>query len=427
MIKGTEDNFNNLQTYAESVGVNIQPGDVNLLALPLSVEGRTIPNRLVIQPMEGADATPDGAPDELTLRRYLRYARGGAGLIWMEAVALLPELKSNARQLVLSRQTLDGFCALVSEIKEAALRENAAEPIIIIQLTHPGRSCNPLPKPATDRDIWDIFRPSLGQKALTDNAIESLAQDYADVAALAKIAGIDGVEVKACHFYFISELLSAFERPGKYGGSYENRTRHLKEAVAAIRAKAPELIVTTRLNLYDGLPHPYGFGMKEGCGFTPDHSEPLKLLAELNLDYGVELVNCSSAGPSKSVFPDAPGLNPLFAPSSEPLAGGARMHYLAAQTKKALPVMKVVATGFSHLRQHAHLVGAAMIDAGEADLIGFGRQAFAYPDFARDILTKGELDKSKICLCCGGCGRLLGSRTRCIGCILRDREIYKAI
>jgi hypothetical protein len=59
-------------------------------------------NSLAIHPMEGCDATPDGRPDELTFRRYRRFGRSGAKLLWFEATAVVPEGRANPRQLLLN-------------------------------------------------------------------------------------------------------------------------------------------------------------------------------------------------------------------------------------------------------------------------------------------------------------------------------------
>ena len=73
--------------------------DTSILKTPVTVQGRVIPNRIAYQAMEGCDGTPDGLPDTLTRRRYLRFARGGAGIIWFEATAVMKEGRANPRQL----------------------------------------------------------------------------------------------------------------------------------------------------------------------------------------------------------------------------------------------------------------------------------------------------------------------------------------
>lgn len=91
--------------------------DISVLAQPLTVGGKILPNRLVCQAMEGCDGTPDGRPGALTRRRYDRLARGGAGLIWFEATAAMEEGRANPRQLYLNEQTLDSFRAQVDAIR----------------------------------------------------------------------------------------------------------------------------------------------------------------------------------------------------------------------------------------------------------------------------------------------------------------------
>ena len=74
------------------------------LRLRCAVGGRTVGNRLAIQPMEGCDGNPDGTPGELTLRRYRRFGAGGAKLIWGEACAVVPEGRANPRQLLINER-----------------------------------------------------------------------------------------------------------------------------------------------------------------------------------------------------------------------------------------------------------------------------------------------------------------------------------
>src|SRR5512136_2774794 len=72
--------------------------DVSPLFEPVSLGGFTIANRLVVQPMEGYDSEPNGTPSWLSERRYLRYASGGSGIIWYEAVSVTEDGRSNPRQ-----------------------------------------------------------------------------------------------------------------------------------------------------------------------------------------------------------------------------------------------------------------------------------------------------------------------------------------
>jgi 2,4-dienoyl-CoA reductase-like NADH-dependent reductase (Old Yellow Enzyme family) len=73
--------------------------DTGSLLEPVSLGDHSISNRLVVQPMEGYDSEADGSPSDLTKRRYLRYAEGGSGIIWFEAVSVVHEGRSNPHQL----------------------------------------------------------------------------------------------------------------------------------------------------------------------------------------------------------------------------------------------------------------------------------------------------------------------------------------
>ncbi len=417
------DSFLQLKQEAEAIGVSLKSGNRSTLSQPLTIENTVLPNRLVVQPVEGADAEPDGSPGEMTKRRYLGYARGGSGLIWMEATAILPSLKSNPNQLVLTKENKSAFQRLIDTMKEEAVQNKLPVPAVVLQMTHPGRSCFPVSVPATDRPVMDRIKPSGKSRALSDDDIKRLADVYGSVTALARDVGFDGVEVKACHHYFISELLSAFERPGSYGGSFENRVRHLKEALAASRAETGKMFLTVRLNLYDGVPYPDGFGMASDGSFSFDSTEPLRLIEELKDEFGIALINCTAGSPNHKAFPDLLSENPLFSLPEDPLKAGARFHHFAKVAKAGVPGVSVVATGFTHLGPYAPFVGAAMIEAGEADLIGFGRQALAYPNYANDILRGEGMKKERCCICCGGCGNLISAHKN-VGCVVFD-SLYR--
>ena len=197
--------------------------DVEVLAAPLSVGSRSIPNRLACQAMEGCDGTHDGRPDVLTKRRYERFAKGGAGLIWFEATAVMEEGRANPRQLYITEKNLDDFKRQVEAIKETALQENGYEPVVILQATHSGRYSKPNGKPAPliayNNPIFEKDNPISTGRIVTDAYLDRVGEALINGAVLAEKAGFDGVDIKCCHRYLNSELLSAYNREGKYGGS----------------------------------------------------------------------------------------------------------------------------------------------------------------------------------------------------------------
>ena len=187
--------------------------DVAVLSSALNVGTKTIPNRLACQAMEGCDGTKTGEPDELTRRRYDRFARGGAGLIWFEATAVMEEGRANPRQLWIREDNLDAFKRIVEDIKETALKENGKAPVVIMQATHSGRYSKPQGKPAPliayNNPIFEGDNPIDASRIVTDDYLDRVGEALVEGARLAEKAGFDGVDIKCCHRYLNSELLSA--------------------------------------------------------------------------------------------------------------------------------------------------------------------------------------------------------------------------
>lgn len=394
--------------------------NLGTLAKPLELGGKTIKNRLGIQPMEGCDGTPSGAPAELTFRRYERFAAGGAGILWMEAMAVCSEGRANPRQLHLNEENLPAFCELNRRISAAA---SGGEPYKIAQLTHSGRYSKPngVPEPVTAVKIPFLFADGKDDyEPATDDYLKGLVPKFVKAAKLAKEAGFDAVDIKACHRYLLSELLGAFDRPGRYGGSFENRTRLLLEIIDAVRAEV-EIEVVVRLNIYDAIPHPFGFGVDKRDFHKPDLSEPAQLLRLLS-EHGVRFVDLSCGNPYYNPHVGRPYDQGGYLPPSHPLEDDVRMLTLIHEMQEFCPGMLIMATGFSWLREFGANVAAGCIEKGWFQLAGFGRQAFAYPDFPNDILF-GGMKREKCCVCCSNCTVMMrdGGVT---GCPVRDSEIY---
>lgn len=405
--------------------------DTSVLRKPLQIGRREIPNRLVCQAMEGCDGTPDGVPGALTRRRYERLAGGGAGIIWFEATAVLEEGRANPRQLWITEKNLDAFRRQVEEIKETALRESGTEPTVIMQATHSGRYSKPDGTPAPwiayNNPIFEKDHPIHSDRVITDDALDRVRDALVQGAQLAEKAGFDGVDIKCCHRYLNSELLSAFQRGGRYGGSLENRTRLLRESVqGAIAVCSGDFLVSSRLNVYDGFPYPYGFGVRENGDLAFDPTEPLWLIREL-YRYGVRLLNLTMGNPYVNPHVNRPFVKGGYEPSEHPLVGVSRVLHGIATLKTGVPEMKIISSALSYLGIAAPHVAAAFIEAGDFDFAGFGRTIFAYPDFARDILRQGEMSKEKLCLCCSKCTEIMRRPGGTPGCVIRDASVYLPI
>ena len=442
-LKRTED----LKRLAGELDVHVDAiEDVSILAKPVEAGGLIIPNSLAIHPMEAADGDGEGRPGELTLRRYERFAAGGAGLIWVEAIAVVPEGRANPRQLWLNEDSREGFAGLTRRIRESAQNsELHHRPVVVAQLTHSGRYSkrggvrHPLILQRDPyRDCLTLQQsPDAGaeskipddRQVVTDEYLDGLVDAYVTSARIAFETGFDAVDIKSCHGYLVSELLASRQRRGKYGGPFENRTRFLLEVIDGIHAELGEdKQVVTRLGVYDAVPYPFGWGMDEDDYARCDLREPKKLIGLL-AERGVRLINISIANPHYNPHYGRPFIEPVigaYHSPEHPLAGVARLINLAGEIQRAFSDIAVVGTGYSWLRTLMANVAAASKARELASIIGVGRMAFAYPDFAKDIILKGRLDARKVCIACSKCSQIMIDGGP-IGCVVRDREVYGPI
>ena len=401
--------------------------DLSPLYAPLTLAGKTVNNRIAFQPMEGTDGTEDGAPDKWTIRRYERFAKAGPGVIWFEAVATVPEGRASAHQLYLTEKNVDEFKRLTDRMREISLKENGYAPLIVMQATNSGRYSKPTGKP---EPIIAYRCPPLEEgldqpfRVLTDDELRRYEAAFEATAKLSQQAGFDGMDVKCCHRYLACELLSAYTRPGEYGGSYENRTRFLKNAYRAAKAGiSGNFFLTSRLNVYDGFAYPYGFGVHEGS-LEPDLTEPIRLIGELKDEFDIPLINVTMGNPYKNPHVNRPYDHGNYVPDEHPFTGLGRMMAGVKEIQEALPNLPVLGSAFSYLRQFAPNLAAGMVASGACAMAGFGRMAFADPEFVRQC-RNGGIDKKSVCVTCGGCAALLRAG-RPAGCIVRDREVYHA-
>jgi 2,4-dienoyl-CoA reductase-like NADH-dependent reductase (Old Yellow Enzyme family) len=404
---------------------------IDPLFAPLDTPGVKAPNRIAVQPMEGCDSTPEGAPGELAFRRYRRYAQGGSGLIWFEACSVSPSGRSNLRQLLISERALAAFQQLVEATKTAARDSFGPDhrPYLVLQLTHTGhhsmRTGRSKPRAA-------YFNPRLDSspadiRLYGDKDLEEIRDQFVVAASLAWQAGFDAVDIKACHGYLLHELLSAFTRTDSvYGGGFESRTRLLLDIVRRVRGALPGLGVAVRMNATDGIPYPYGFGVEMNGSVKPDLSEPLRL-QQLLKDAGCALINITAGVPSYNPHVSRPANRPVRGSTRtgiDPLAGVASLIEWAAVFQKANPDLPVVGTGYSWLRQFWPHIGAAVIARKDASFIGLGRSSFAYPEAPLDLMNHGKLDPGKCCVACSCCTELMKNH-QVTGCVIRDPSVYK--
>ncbi len=406
--------------------------DISPLLRSTTVGGRLVPNRLAVQPMEGADAFTNGSPSELTRRRYRRYAEGGSGLIWFEATAVVPPGRSNPRQLMLTSDNLEAFQTLVDNTRTAARARfgQSHEIFCVLQLTHSGRYSKPKGSPQPQAAAYNPYLDKLSDEVhiLSDEELGHLQNSFLEAARLAYHAGFDAVDIKSCHGYLLNELLGAYSREhSRYGKGFESRTRFLTEVFYKIQNGVPDLLLSTRLSVFDGIPFPYGFGFAKDSPLDIDLTETTTLIRRLLL-LGCVFLNISMGNPYVKPHLGRPFNKPLKGselPDEHPLEGVMRLLKVTGALQKSFPEVPVIGSGYSWLRQFSPHVGAAVLARREASFIGLGRSSFAYPSAPLDLMEKGGLDKNKVCLTCSKCSELMraGHTT---GCVVRDSEIYAA-
>ncbi|MFN0198119.1 MAG: NADH:flavin oxidoreductase [Planctomycetaceae bacterium] len=402
----------------------LETGTTAPLAQPF-VRGRgTIGNRFCILPMEGWDGTDDGRPTELTRRRWKNFGLSGAKLIWGgEAVAVRREGRANPNQLLINDATLsdiEGLRTLLLDTHREHF-ERTDDLLVGLQLTHSGRFCRPSDKRRMEPRI--LYRhPLLDSRfgvrddsaLLTDDEIGRLIGDFVNAAKRAAKIGFTFVDIKHCHGYLGHEFLSAFDRPGRYGGSFENRTRFLREIVAGINSEAPGLEIGVRVSVYDfcpfqpgpdgvGVPtatgpYHYAFG-GDGTGLGIDLAEPTKFL-DLLRKLSIELVCVSAGSPyynphmqRPAAFPPSDG----YQPPEDPLLGVARQIDATAKLKRMHPDLIIVGSGYSYLQEWLPHVGQNVVRDGGADFVGLGRMVLSYPDLPADVLAGKPLSRKRIC------------------------------
>jgi len=260
---------------------------------PLTLRGLTLPNRIAVSPMCQYQAH-DGLPNDWHLVHLGGLAQGGAGLIITEAAAVLPEGRISPEDLGLwNMPQAEGLAHLVKFIK-------AQGAVPCIQLAHAGRKASAYApwrgsgSVAPSAGGWAPMAPSAlpfntgwtVPTALDEAGILAIIEAFIDAARKALAAGFQVIEVHAAHGYLLHQFLSPLsnQRTDAYGGSFENRTRLVREVVGALRSILPEEVpLLVRISATD---------WAEG-GWDLDQS--VALCKELKA-LGVDLVDCSSGG-----------------------------------------------------------------------------------------------------------------------------------
>jgi 2,4-dienoyl-CoA reductase-like NADH-dependent reductase (Old Yellow Enzyme family) len=279
---------------------------------PLSIRDLTLANRVVVSPMCEYSST-DGYANDWHLVHLGSRAVGGAGLVLTEATAVLPEGRISPQDLgIWSDKHIEPLARIVRFIHEQGS-------VAGMQLAHAGRKASthrPWKGSGTiseNEGGWKkVVAPSAlpfaGNypipQALTHDGIQEIISAFAKAARRACEAGFRVIEIHAAHGYLIHEFLSPLsnQRDDAYGGSFENRTRLIREIVAAVRLSWPQgAPLFVRISATDWV---------EGGWNIQQSIELARILREI----GVDLIDCSSGGTvPHAEIPVGPGYQTPFA------------------------------------------------------------------------------------------------------------------
>ena len=417
----------------------IEAGDFSPLALEVkrvTVNNKRIGNRIALHPMEGWDGTTTGGVTDEMRRRWRRFGESGAKLICgAEAMAVRPDGRANPNQIIINEENQRGLEELMLILEKAHIERHGTVDDLVIgfQLTHSGRFCRPNdkaryePRVAFRHLILDPkFKVTSDAQVFTDDEIERLIEDYIRAARIAWDVGAGFVDIKHCHGYLLHEFLGAHTRPGKFGGSFENRTRILRDIIAGVRASGNPIEFGVRLSTFDKVPHrpdparsqpgKLGPGIPEdfsAClpyryGFGVNQNDPTEIdltethaFAALCGELGIKVLNTSAGSPyytphlqRPAAFPPSDGYQPAY----DPLIDVARQIHAVREVKSRAPRgLYVIGSGYTYLQEFLPQVATAVIRRGWADAIGLGRAVLSYPAMLADAIAGRPLEKKTIC------------------------------
>jgi len=365
---------------------------------PVTINGMTLANRVVLPAMVTRLSGEDGFVNEDIRQRYLRFARGEPGMIVIEAMSVHGG-KSGPLLRLSSEEFIPGHADLARRMHDISPSKVVPQIIHFLKISRSG------------------WRQKVADLSIQD--IKLIVEQYGAAAVRARKAGYDGVELHMAHAYTVSSFLSRLnQRPDEYGRSLENRMRLMSEIILSVRAEAG-----------DDFPLGVRFDGEECIkdGYTLVDSREIALrMGQL----GVDWISVSAGGK----FEDAihkPGL-PLYPYTgysgdrcmpSAAYPDGAN-GYIAEGIKKHLNsrgcFTSVVATG----KIRTPLLAESFLQEGKADLIGMARALLADPDWVRKV-SSGRADHLVRCVYGNVC-KNLDENFRKVVCVLWPKGSLQA-
>lgn len=330
-------------------------------------------NRLVMAPMATGYASSHGEVTDNNIDYYESRARGGAGLIIVEAACVdSPVGREGFGQIHIDHpRYIPGLSRLATAIKSHGSRA-------FIQLFHAGRQTSTMVtegnSPVAPSPLACPFMREKPRE-LTAEEIDIIRARFVSAATIASIAGFDGIELHAAHGYLINQFLSpnTNQRNDEFGGSLDNRMQLLLQIIKDIKHFQPELAISVRLNIDDFVPD----------GLQTEESLIICQKAEAN---GADIIHCSCGT-------YASGLTSIEPASYEE---GWRV-YLAEKVKQVVNI-PVITGGI--IRNP--VMAEKIIESGQADFVFLGRPWLADSEWALKV-SRGDERDVRPCIMCNEC------------------------
>ncbi len=339
---------------------------------PFSLRGLRLKNRIVMPPMGVFLVEADGSVTDRTREYYRQRARGGAGMVMVEASAVAPEgIVSFHQMRIYDDCFIAGLASLAEVIKEQGARAG-------IQIHHAGRqtSSKVIGRPpfAPSHLRCPTIRGDV--QVLDQEGIQRIVRLFGDAAERALEAGFELVEIHGAHGYLINQFLSGFSnvREDQYGGDIQNRARFAVEVVQEVRRRlGPEFPISFKISAQEFVPG----------GLTVQESvEILKLLRQA----GIDAVQVSAGNDATPEWISQPMLMPRGC-----LVDSA--HWIRQEVE-----IPVICVG----RINGPVLAEEILREGKADLVCMGRALLADPELPRKAM-EGRLEEIRRCVGCNTC------------------------
>ena len=351
------------------------------LGAELQLARKAAANRFVSCAYLGNDAGPDGLPSAMSLARYQRYAQGGCGILISEPIAVYANVRRNLSQMYLGIKADPGLGQLVDCVKAASSEVGISKPLCLLQL---------------DDTIISVFRKSP----------DYLSKLLLHVAS----AGWDGVQV-------CLPLSVCKDKTGEAAG--------VGDLMAWLRAQLPDMCLAARMCVYEADPQGGGFGANAEDYRIADPAEAIAVV-ETMAKNGLDMLQVQMTYPPQLPDIEVQPIAEDRLPQEHPLFALARTFGVLQAFRTALPDLKLMAGGFSWLREWMPHFAGAWMEAGVLDCIAMQRFALAYPDAPRDWLAQKRLDPAAGCTQCGACGQLSDIEAP-VGCVLQHADVYGSV